>query len=383
MKTARYIYLSILLALLPLAANAVRLDSVASMRHMAMLSYEGGNYRQAIECYNKVLALGDHSVFPYYNMACCYGRIGNADSAKFYLQKALDHGYMGYIEMTMDNDLRLLQSKPCWLGLYQQARDNASGKTLKEDFNDNIGTLLIKQDTTALLGLVDPKLRNKNNDSRFASALAYMNKECRFAGIRNSKQLMQYGKLVHKEVKYTDGKYVCNQIYDFVFPINVSDRDFAMILAETTVHLHTKTIDDTYSYLDSISFTDPHKNIDLGKIFATLTDSVMVLTLTTDKSQANHYEEKRAKSDFDIVDQVLQKAEVIDNSIIPSSLSDTALCFVRLANLPLVKGEPFKGIKIAFANESDEAIVVYGNEYCYMKSEKLKKLLKFVAKLVN
>ena len=63
-----------------LGATAIQLDSVAAIRHRAMGAYRHKQLGRAIRLYWQAVAMGDSSITPHYNMACCYCRAKRVDS---------------------------------------------------------------------------------------------------------------------------------------------------------------------------------------------------------------------------------------------------------------------------------------------------------------
>lgn len=362
---------------------AIRLDSVYRVRREAMSAYNEKKLDSAIVLYHRVIAMGDSSVFPYYNLACCYGLQQNVDSSRWAMQVALDKGYMNYVEMTVDYDLQVLKSQPFWQQMCQQAFQNSLGKIPKMVFRDHIGDLLLSQDSQNLLNYMELPFRTSLQLACLDSVLKILHKSVEFLDIKNKVQLMSHSQLGNRKMTYENNRYVCRERYDFHFPISVVDADVANLLMETSVHLYTRTIDDAYMYLDSITADDWEKNIEANKIFEQLTDTVVLLALKTEGQKAFHYEEKVSKMVGNELNEALMRGRVVASSEFSKPQThDSSLYYIRLTSLPVVKS-PYKGVKFLFYADSPVGCLVFNDYYCFIRCNNLKKLKKTIEKLVK
>ena len=357
-----------------LGATAIQLDSVAAIRHRAMGAYRHKQLGRAISLYWQAVAMGDSSITPYYNMACCYCRAKRVDSCHYALQLALDRGYMNYAEMSFDYDLQPLQSQPYWNSMYQQATRNADGKIPQKMFYDALMQSLTAADSAALLRLSAPTLRTSLAGPSARHLLSRLDTLRIFSHIASAKELREKAELLTRSLSYENNHFVDCEEYFLQFPIPYFDADMARLLTSADLHFRLHTVDDMYSQLDSVWIEENVAPI--SQPITALTDTVMALAVHVKGDKAYDYQARLSRNEFRQIDLLLSQSAILSPAEYARMVKTGNLYFLRLASLPMRK--QFKGLKIAFYAGSKAAVVVQDNHYCLMRCAGLKWLEEWI-----
>lgn len=366
----------LLAAFLPLAAHAASLstsqmDSIASMRTAAIGAYRKGEPQMAADLYRQSIALGDSSIIPFYNLACCYGRLGNYDSCHWALKEAVDRGYPDFMELGTDPDLTLLQQhKEAFATLWQKAFANSFGKTMAKLFDPAVKEAIVKNDTARLRMLLPPEKRTDAEIAKLTKTLAQADTMFQFGGITTGKQLTDLAQLQHRELTYADNHFVVRDEFVFPLPLPYFDADVAQLLPRNPLHLRMHTVDHLYSYLDSLYLQANLLPAPASTPLPQLTDSVMVLAIESKGDLIEDYQEKLPKDDKlcrKVLETVGKSTPIGEAEFASLNPKEGDLRFFRISCLPIKK--EFKGIKLAYYAGSKVALVVVGEKYYFVKGK--------------
>lgn len=359
--------------MLSLTVNAAdlttaQMDSIANVRSAAIAAYRQREPQKAANLYRQSIALGDSSIVPFYNLACCYGRLHKLDSCQMALQTALDHGYPDYMELGTDADLLPLQSLSCWRQLWQKAFNNSFGKIVAKQFDGLALQMMLNADTARLRFLLSPERKTDSQVKEIGKTLVAVDSLLQFSGITTDKQLFEKRHLRRRELTYTSNHFVAHDEFIYALPVPYFDADFAQLIANDTLHLRMRTFDHLYSYLDTVFL---EKSVVNEKVLPALTDSIMLLEIKSKGEQIDDYQGKvsRNAKQCDDVLKKLQTAELISAAEFQRLQPQTGdIYFIRLNNLPVRK--QFSGIKVASYKGSRVALVVADGKYYFVKTKK-------------
>lgn len=369
-----HIIISILLASTIQAADLsiAQIDSIADVRTAAITAYRKQEMQLACNLYKQSIAMGDSSIIPFYNLACCYGRMGKADSCKAALKQALERGYPDYMELGTDPDLQLLQTdREEFQMLWQKAFANSYGKVLAKNYDNLLKQTIISQDTSRLPFLLSFEHRKRDQLDALAKTLQATDTLLKFSGISEPKALTEKGRLEKRSLNYTNNHFVTSDEFVYELTIPFFDADFAQLIANNSLHIRQHTIDHLYTYLDTL-FLERNQLQVQGTTppLPQLTDSVMLLILQSHREKINDYQEKvsRKWKLCKYVMQMLRKSTPISESEFRKlQPAEGDICFIRINSLPVRK--QFKGLKVAFYKDSPVAVVVIDDQYYFVKGK--------------
>jgi len=90
-----------------------RLSSIAEKLEMsAKASYWKKEYRTAIDFYHLLLKAGKSEFDDLYNLACCYGQMGDDKRAAKYLKLAVEEGFTSIDHIKSDPDFEKVKNSP-------------------------------------------------------------------------------------------------------------------------------------------------------------------------------------------------------------------------------------------------------------------------------
>lgn len=350
--------------------SIARIDSIADVRTAAITAYRKKELQLAADLYKQSIAMGDSSIIPFYNLACCYGRMGKADSCKIALKEAVERGYPDYIELGNDPDLQILQKDANGFSeLWQKAFANSYGKVLAKNYDDLLKQTIIRKDTARIPFLLSPEHRKQAQLTDAAKTLQSVDTLLRFSNINDPKALTEKGYLGKRELKYVDNHFVTTEefVYDLTVPF--FDAEFSRLIAHNSLHVRQHTVDHLYTYLDSI-YLQRNELLVKKTTLPVLTDSVMVLSLQSDGTEISDFQGKIGR-DHKLCQKVVKMlgaatpiTEVEFHQLQPKTGD---VCFVRINNLPVRK--QFKGLKVAFYRGSAVAVVVVDDSYYFVKGK--------------
>lgn len=367
---------TILVSLIAVGAQSAdlsiaRIDSIADVRTAAIAAYRKKELQLAANLYKQSVAMGDSSIVPFYNLACCYGRMGRADSCHMALKEALERGYPDYMELGTDPDLQLLRTDAeAFNALWQKAFANSYGKVLTQNYDGLLMQTILQKDTARIPFLLTPGHRGRAQLDAAANALQAADTLLRFSNVADAKVLTEKGRLEKRELKYTDNHFVTSEEFVYEFPIPFFDADFAQLLAHNSLHVRQHNVDHLYVYLDSIFLQRNELHIEKNFPLPALTDSVMVLCLQSKGADISDYQGKVGSGDplCKKVLKMLNKATPIgEDEFRKLQPASGDICFARINFLPVRK--QFKGLKIAFYKGSPVAIVVVDDRYYFVKGK--------------
>ena len=369
-----HIIISILLASTIQAADLsiAQIDSIADVRTAAITAYRKQEMQLACNLYKQSIAMGDSSIIPFYNLACCYGRMGKADSCKAALKQALERGYPDYMELGTDPDLQLLQTdREEFQMLWQKAFANSYGKVLAKNYDNLLKQTIISQDTSRLPFLLSFEHRKRDQLDALAKTLQATDTLLKFSGISEPKALTEKGRLEKRSLNYTNNHFVTSDEFVYELTVPFFDADFAQLIANNSLHIRQHTIDHLYTYLDTL-FLERNQLQVQGTTppLPQLTDSVMLLILQSHREKINDYQEKvsREWKLCKYVMQMLRKSTPISESEFRKlQPAEGDICFIRINSLPVRK--QFKGLKVAFYKDSPVAVVVIDDQYYFVKGK--------------
>lgn len=353
--------------------SASRIDSIIDVRSAAISAYRNQEPQIAASLYRQCIALGDSSIIPFYNLACCYGRMKNLDSCKIALQEAVDRGYPDYMELGTDPDLQILQKdQTAFTALWQKAFSNSYGKVMAKLFDETVKQAILKQDTARLRFTLPFGKRTDGCVGQLSQTLKATAVPLSFAKVDNVEQLTEIGRLEKRRLDYADNHFVFHDEYVFELPIPYFDAELSRLVASNALHMQLHTVDHLYSYLDSLYFVKKELPLAATVSLPTLTDSVMALCLKIPAKDTvfDFYEEKIAATDKLCADVfgMLKKSKPITETQFKKLNSDGGdIRFVRLNSLPV--RNQFKGLKMVFYNNSNVAIVVIDDRYLFVKGK--------------
>lgn len=369
-----HIIISLLLATTIQAADLsiAQIDSIADVRTAAITAYRKQEMQLACNLYKQSIAMGDSSIIPFYNLACCYGRMGKADSCKAALKQALERGYPDYMELGTDPDLQLLQTdREEFQMLWQKAFANSYGKVLAKNYDNLLKQTIINQDTSRLPFLLSFEHRKRDQLDALAKILQATDTLLKFSGISEPKALTEKGRLEKRSLNYTNNHFVTSDEFVYELTVPYFDADFAQLIANNSLHIRQHTIDHLYTYLDTL-FLERNQLQVQGTTppLPQLTDSVMLLILQSHREKINDYQEKvsREWKLCKYVMQMLRKSTPISESEFRKlQPAEGDICFIRINSLPVRK--QFKGLKVAFYKGSPVAVVVIDDQYYFVKGK--------------
>ncbi len=85
---------------------------VDKLEMSAKVSYWKKEYRQAIDFYHLLLKAGKSEFDDLYNLACCYGQMGDDKQAARYLKLAVDKGFTHIEHIKLDPDFEKVRNSP-------------------------------------------------------------------------------------------------------------------------------------------------------------------------------------------------------------------------------------------------------------------------------
>lgn len=89
-----------------------------------------GNYKLAAELFQRLLRSGCKDCNNIYNLACCYGQLGNAEEAARYLMLSVERGFSNLEYIRNDPDFEKVRQSPKfqmtidWLGKELSRKNN-------------------------------------------------------------------------------------------------------------------------------------------------------------------------------------------------------------------------------------------------------------------
>ena len=89
----------------------IRLDD---LQKQAFDAYNKADYKMAAEYYLTLLKYNIRDSVSIYNLACCYGLMGNANLAAKYLERAVKAGFIDMGQITQDPDFDKVKGKPAF-----------------------------------------------------------------------------------------------------------------------------------------------------------------------------------------------------------------------------------------------------------------------------
>lgn len=87
----------------PSAGDFLDVD-LSELSKRATSLYQSGDYKEAAKCYLALLTHNVHDGASVYNLACCYGLLGEDALAAKYLERAVKAGFAGYDQARWDPD---------------------------------------------------------------------------------------------------------------------------------------------------------------------------------------------------------------------------------------------------------------------------------------
>ncbi|MCQ2234646.1 MAG: hypothetical protein MJZ24_07935 [Paludibacteraceae bacterium] len=363
------------------------LDRIADLRSEAIVAYRDKDFQKAANAYNQAIATGDSSMVPYYNLACCYGRMGKKDSCLAALTMAVDRGYIDHLAMGFDKDLNILHSMPEWSELWMKVYQNAYGKIKPKDFERRMKDGIARCYRNKLIRLFENA--SAIDSAVVQSALEKAQPYLAFSHLQNADSLYQFVELAKKDTRYENHHFVFYSTLAFPLPVVAEflDPDVARLMATDTLYASYRNIDQAYMWLDNMDFKSSCRPLSELRSQVALTDSLIVLGLTVREDEINESQDIVAKSNpvVDLVKAIVMNesktSEVLSPRPNAASLKED-IYFVRLSNIPVKKD--FSGIKLAFRGNSDLAMLVVGNHYCYIQSSLIKtKLQKLLRKQIS
>lgn len=375
MKRLFSTFLMTMLACLVWAGNLSisRIDSIADVRSAAISAYRKQEPQIAANLYRQSIAMGDSSIIPFYNLACCYGRIGRLDSCKWALKEAIDRGYPDYMEMGMDPDLKLLQDdRETFTALWQKAFMNSYGKVIAKNFDGLLKQSILHKDTANLRLMLPFDKRNSVFMHELGLTVEKTDSLLKFSEVVDAEKLNALCHLDKRQLRYTDNHFVYHDEYVCELPVPYFDKDLAQLLATNSLHMQMRTVDHLYSYLDSLFLVSKQLPLAQTVQLPQLTDSVLALALKipTDDGDIESYEEKVSRNGkfCSSIFKMLEKSTPIEAKEFEKlNLKRECIHFVRINSLPVRK--QFKGLKMAFYNNSKVAIVVVDDHYFFVKGK--------------
>lgn len=352
--------------------SIAQIDSIADVRTAAITAYRKQEMQLACNLYKQSIAMGDSSIIPFYNLACCYGRMGKADSCKAALKQALERGYPDYMELGTDPDLQLLQTdREEFQMLWQKAFANSYGKVLAKNYDNLLKQTIISQDTSRLPFLLSFEHRKRDQLDALAKTLQATDTLLKFSGISEPKALTEKGRLEKRSLNYTNNHFVTSDEFVYELTVPFFDADFAQLIANNSLHIRQHTIDHLYTYLDTLFLKRNQLQVQgTTPPLTQLTDSVMLLILQSHREKINDYQEKvsREWKLCKYVMQMLRKSTPISESEFRKlQPAEGDICFIRINSLPVRK--QFKGLKVAFYKGSPVAVVVIDDQYYFVKGK--------------
>ncbi len=126
----------------------------ASLTEVQQLMQNGANqhknkdYQGAIETYLQVLKLDNDNVYALYNIACAYALLKDKKKAFEYLVNAVNAGFIDYVHIKNDDDLKILQSSTKFIKLIKDLakRYDITGKALNKPLEELFPGYLIHRD---------------------------------------------------------------------------------------------------------------------------------------------------------------------------------------------------------------------------------------------
>ncbi len=95
-------------------------DPLLNLAINGNMRFQAGEYRAALEWYARALAQGDLPSWVYWNAACACARVGQADAALDYLNRAIDHGFDDLDYLQRSEHMIPLHGAPGWESLLQR-----------------------------------------------------------------------------------------------------------------------------------------------------------------------------------------------------------------------------------------------------------------------
>ncbi|MBI5805538.1 tetratricopeptide repeat protein [candidate division TA06 bacterium] len=71
-----------------------------------------GNYKLAVELFQRLLKSGCKDCYNIYNLACCYGQLGDAEEAARYLRLSVERGFSNIEHIRNDPDFQKVRESP-------------------------------------------------------------------------------------------------------------------------------------------------------------------------------------------------------------------------------------------------------------------------------
>lgn len=88
----------------------------------AKSAYWQGNFDLAAKLYQRLVKKGGYDCHDIYNLACCYGQLGNAEEAARYIRLSVEAGFNDVDHINNDPDFQKIKDSPYfqmtvdWLG---------------------------------------------------------------------------------------------------------------------------------------------------------------------------------------------------------------------------------------------------------------------------
>ena len=95
----------------------------------AKVYYWEKNYQKAVEFYKLLLKAGKSEFDDLYNLACCYGQLGNEKQAAKYLKLAVEDGFTDIDHIKTDPDFEKVKDSPKFI----KALSDISNKLVQGD----------------------------------------------------------------------------------------------------------------------------------------------------------------------------------------------------------------------------------------------------------
>ena len=351
------------------------INTVIDLRSQAINSYRNGDMAEAAALYGKAVAMGDSSMVPLYNLACCYGRMGMTEKCIHALKLATDRGYMDYVEMTGDRDLSLIWNTPQWPALCRKAFENADGKVPNHIFHNELLAVMLKNDSLRLKAMLCPALRTAGGADNVEKTLKHLWKSSQHMGITSAEELAKGLKTARKELKYELQHFVKQEHFVLELFPQLFASDFTPMLTRDHLHIYCSTTDDSYAWVDSLKFESSLGAGKAAELADSLTDSLYTLGMITRGKDILHVEGLMARSGRlceTVVKTLESGVEISENEFrqIINNADTAEICFVRLNSLPVKPA--FKGLKVAWHPGCNAAVVVKDEKYMFMKAQTAK-----------
>ncbi|GEM_PF-3350123 len=99
-------------------------------------AYWHGDYARAAELYHLLIRLGRSTTDGLYNLACCYGQLGNSKQAAKYLGLSVESGFEDMDHIRNDPDFEKIKNTPNFRKVLDRVEIEISKKKQKDEGNE-------------------------------------------------------------------------------------------------------------------------------------------------------------------------------------------------------------------------------------------------------